>query len=245
MELDAVLTELGLTETEATLYQTLLQENQGTASALAKKAGINRRLAYDKMQNLIDQGLASYIDKENKRVYKPTDPSRLKDIIEDQRKELDDLETQIDEQMDDLQSQYTENRDERDVMVMEGKQGIKQLFNEEIRAEETIYVIGSPIESEEVLEHFLPSWTKQRAEKGIELEGVFEHEMRGKVGQRAPVEDRYLPDGQKSKVSISMFGDTVGIIFWIDDPLVIMIEDQDAAESFMSYFDLIWDAAEE
>lgn len=245
MELDAILTELGLTDTEATLYQTLLRENTGTASALAKKAGINRRLAYDKMQNLIDNGLASYIDKDNKRIYKPTDPSRIRDMIADQRKELDTLENKLDDEMDELKAQFNENQDEREVRIMEGKQGIKQLFNEELRQDETIYVIGSPTESETLLEHFLPSWTEKRAAKGIDLEGVFEHEMRGKVGQRAPLNDRYLPEGQKSKVSISMFGDTVGIIFWIDDPLVIMIDDPDAAESFMSYYDLIWDAAEE
>lgn len=245
MDIDEVLTELGLTDTEVQLYQTLLRENTGTASALAKKASINRRLAYDKMQKLIDTGLASYIDTDNKRVYKPTDPSRLKDMIEDQRNELNSLENQLDEEMDDLKAQYHEDQDEREVRIMEGKEGIKQLFNEELREKETIYVIGSPIESEDVLEHFLPSWTKQRAEKDIPLEGVFEHEMRGEVGQRAPLEDRYLPEGQKSKVSISMFGDTVGIIFWIDDPLVIMIDDPDAAESFMSYYDLIWDAANE
>jgi hypothetical protein len=64
------------------------------------------------------------------------------------------------------------------------------------------------------------------------------------VGERAPVEDRYLPEGQESSVSIAIYGDTVGITFWIDQPLVIMIEDQAAADSFMGYFQLVWEAAE-
>jgi len=123
--------------------------------------------------------------------------------------------------------------------------GLHDHWDELREADDTIYVIGSPEESEELLEYFLPTWTDRRVEKGIKIKGVFEDGMRGMVGEHGELADRYLPEGHTSDVSICIYGNKAGIIFWIDNPLVIMIDDADAADSFMSYFDLVWDAAEE
>jgi len=39
---------------------------------------------------------------------------------------------------------------------------------------------------------------------------------------------------------MAVYGDKVGITFWLKDPLVIMINDQQAAQSFHNYFKIIW-----
>lgn len=239
------LRDLGLTDAEEQLYITLLREGEGTASALAKAAGVDRRLAYDKIEALQEKGLVSYMDTEQKRVYKPTNPERLKELVEDRREDLNELEEKLDTFLPDLMTHFTAEKDDREVRVLQGKDAIKQLFNDQLReADDTIHLMGSPEESEDILEYFLPSWTKQRQEEGIEIRGVFEHRMKGEVGSHPPIETRFLPPGHDSKVSISIYGEKVGIIFWIQDPLVIMIEDAEAAASFMSYFDLMWAGAE-
>lgn len=244
-ELDPVLKRLDLTDTEINLYKTLLREGEGTASALAKQADIHRRLAYDKVASLQEKGLVSYVDRENKRIYKPTDPHRLEELVEDRREQLNELEHQVQDLLPELMTHFEAETDDREVRVLEGKDAIKQLFNDQLRkADDTIYLMGSPRESEELLKYFLPSWTERRRDKGITIKGVFEHRMRDEVGEHGPIEDRYLPEDHDSTVSISIYGDTVGIIFWIDHPLVIMIDDPDAAQSFMSYFQLMWEAAE-
>lgn len=244
MEPGEVLKELDLTESESTVYMTLLRNGEDTASAVAKQAGIHRRLAYDVVESLTEKGLVSYVDEENRRVYKATSPERLHELIEDKRTDLEELEEQVDAVLPDLMAHFTAEKDDRDVKVLQGKEGIKHLFNDELREGETIYLIGSPEESEDILKYFLPSWTAKRQDKDIKIKGVFEHRMRGMVGEHEPIEHRYLPEDYKSSVSMAIYGSKVGIIFWIDNPLVIMIEDQDAADSFMSYFDLVWESAE-
>lgn len=244
MEPDDVLNELDLTDSETSVYMTLLRNGEDTASAIAKKAGIHRRLAYDVVQSLTEKGLVSYVDEENRRVYKAANPERLHEMVEEKRTDLQELEAQVDEVLPELMAHFTAETAERDVKVMQGKEGIKHLFNDELREGETIYVIGSPQESEEILKYFLPSWTKKRQEKGVEIKGIFEHRMRGVVGEHDPIKHRYLPEGYTSNVSMCIYGSKVGIIFWIDNPIVIMIKDQDAADSFMSYFELVWESAE-
>jgi len=246
MDPETVLQELDLSESETSVYLALLRKGPDTASAVAKKADMHRRLAYDVMESLTEQGLVSYVDKENRRIYKPASPERLQEIVEDRRQDLNELENRIDAVLPDLLTHFNAEQDGREVKVLQGKEGVKHLFNDELReADDTIYVIGSPEESEELLEYFLPTWTDRRVEKGIKIKGVFEDGMRGMVGEHGELADRYLPEGHTSDVSICIYGNKAGIIFWIDNPLVIMIDDADAADSFMSYFDLVWDAAEE
>ncbi|MFB6144068.1 MAG: TrmB family transcriptional regulator, partial [Candidatus Nanohaloarchaea archaeon] len=230
-QLEEVLEQLGLSESGRKLYTTLLREGEGTASGIAKKAGVNRRLAYDRFENLCEKGLVSYVDREDTRYYKPANPERLRELVEDRRSRLEELESEVESVIPQAMKQFNAEKDSREVRVMTGKEAIKRLFNDELREGETIHLIGSPEQSEQILEYFLPSWTRKRAEKGIKIKGIFEHSMRGMVGEHGPLEDRYLPEGEDSKVSIAVYGEKVGIVFWIEDPLVLMIEDSEAAES--------------
>lgn len=245
MEPGEVLKELDLTESETTVYLTLLRKGPDTASAVAKKAGIHRRLCYDVMESLTEKGMVSYVDEEHRRVYKPTSPERLHEIIVDERTALEELEQKVDEVLPELLTHFNAEQSEREVKVLQGKEGIKHLFNDELREGDTIHLIGSPAASEDILQYFLPSWTKKRVREEITIRGVFEHRMRDMVGEHGLLEDRYLPEGYTSNVSMCIYGDRVGIIFWIDNPLVIMIHDEQAAESFLNYWELVWDAAEE
>lgn len=240
MEVKKILKELDLTETESEIYLTLLKKGEGTASSTAKKSGVQRRQTYDIMEKLKEKGLVSYRDQENKRIYSATTPKRLKELVEERKNNLIELEEKIDDILPQLTKQYSEDSDEREVKVLEGKEGVKQLFNDEIREEETIKLIGSPEESEELLKYFLPTWTEKRQEKEIKIKGIFEHSMKGDVGEHQPIETRFLPPDYKSKVSMAVYGDKVGITFWLKDPLVIMINDQQAAQSFHNYFKIIW-----
>ncbi len=243
--MEEVLKQLGLSDSEVKLYQTLLQKGEDTASGLAKKSGVNRRLAYDQVQTLVDKGLVSYTDTEDKRVYRPCDPERLNELVEEKRRDLDELDSKLDNVMPELERKFEQHSKEREVKVFEGKEGIKKLFNDELRAEnDTIHLIGSPQESEELLKYFLPTWTEKRVEKNIKIKGVFEDSMRGEVGEHGELEARFLPEDENSNVSIAVYGDKVGITFWINNPLVLMIEDSEAADSFMSYFRMIWESAE-
>lgn len=151
----------------------------------------------------------------------------------------------VDEVGPSLIKTYEKKGDEREVKVLEGKEGVKQLFNDELRVGETIHLIGSPRRSEEMLKYFLPGYTRRRVEQEIEIKGVFEEGMREEVDKWDLIEDRYLPGDHESKVNISIYGDNVGVVFWVNNPLVIIIRDSAAAESFMDYFRMVWDSAEE
>jgi len=244
MEITDVLKNFDLTDSEIKIYITLLNVGEGTASFIAKKAGAHRRLAYDNFKSLSDKGLVSYVDKDNKRIYKPVNPKRLKELIEDRKEDLKELEKSVENILPKLIAKYNfKSKEEREVKILEGKEGIKQLFNDELREGKEIYLIGTPKESEEILKYFLPSWTKRRVSNKIKIKGIFENKMKKILNKRKDIECRFLPEDYQSNVSISIYGEKVGIVFWIEDPLVIMIKDAEASESFMNYFKMVWDSA--
>lgn len=244
MELEELLKEFDLTDSETKLYLKLLNVGSGTASSIAKKAKVHRRLAYDNFKSLSQKGLVSYVDKENKRIYKPVNPKRLEELIDERRKNLKELEEKLETALPNLIAKYkSKGKESREVKILEGKEGIKTLFNDEIRQGEKIYLIGTPKESEEILKYFLPGYTRKRKEKEIKIKGIFEHKMKEIVKKKKSIEAQFLPKDYKSDVSISIYGNKTGIIFWIEEPLVIMIKDEEAANSFMNYFKLIWEAA--
>ena len=244
MEIEEILKNFDLTDSEIKIYLTLLRENSGTASFIAKKANAHRRLTYDNFQSLTEKGLVSYVDKKNKRIYKPVNPKRLKELIEDKREYLNELEKQVEKMLPSLISKYNSRHEKnREVKILEGKEGIKQLFNDELREGKEIYLIGTPKESENILKYFLISWTRKRKNKKMKIKGIFESDMKKSISKRKNIESKFLPEGYKSNVSISIYGKKIGIVFWIKDPLVIMIEDEEAAKSFMNYFKMVWKSA--
>ena len=58
------LVPLGLTNTEAKIYVTLIDLGRAQAGIISRKSGIHRRSVYDALERLIEKGLVSYI-KEN------------------------------------------------------------------------------------------------------------------------------------------------------------------------------------
>jgi sugar-specific transcriptional regulator TrmB len=240
-----VLKELGISDTGIDLYLEMLRNGSGTASSLSKRAGVGRRLAYDRMDSLVNMGIASYEDRDDKRVYHPVKPERLQDLVDERRREVEELDRKLSEALPDLSKLKEREEEDREVRIMEGKEGIKSVFNDEVRVGETVYLIGSPAKSEEILEYFLPSFTRRRKEKNVHIKGVFEDGLRGQVGEHGQLDARFLPPEHTSQVSISIYGDNVSIIFWIETPLVVMIRDSDAAESFMGYFEMAWESAME
>ena len=57
-------------------------------------------------------------------------------------------------------------------------------------------------------------------------------------------EVKILPKEYMTPTHISIVGDKVGIILWSEEPLGILIENKEIADSFRSYFKLLWNIAQ-
>ncbi len=225
------LLHIGLTNTEAKLYVVLLELGKAQAGILSRKTGIHRRSVYDALERLIKKGLASYIKENDKRYYLPTDPKRVQEIIDEQKEEVYGI-------MPALQARFREPAEKQETVFYRGKEGIKTIFEDQIRDGKEVYIIGASHQAKELLKFYLPHYTDKRIKKKIKLYALYAGERHSAAIPWAEV--RYLPSAFASLASTSIYGDKIAIVVWMQEPVGILIKQAEVAKAFKNYFGLLW-----
>ncbi len=230
------LQHIGLTLTEAKLYVMLLELGKAQAGILSRKTGIHRRSVYDALERLIEKGLVSYIKENDKRFYLPTDPKRVQEMIEDQKKQIDEI-------FPGLQARFLEQAAKQETLFYRGTEGIKTIFEDQIREGKDVYIIGASHQAKELLKFYIPHYTDKRIKKKVKLHALYAGERHSATIPLAEI--RYLPASFASLVSTSIYGDKVAITVWMQEPVAILIKQPEVAKAFKNYFELLWKMGKE
>ena len=91
MQIESKLREAGLTENEAKVYSTLLEIGPKTASTLARRTGLHRRLIYDIADRLIKKGIIGYIVENKKKVFQASHPKRILELIREKQEAVQEI----------------------------------------------------------------------------------------------------------------------------------------------------------
>ncbi len=214
----------------------LVDLSKAQAGVLSRRTGIHRRSIYDALDRLIEKGLVSYIMENDKRFYMPTDPKRIQELIDLKRKEILDI-------MPTLHAKFAEKKDKQQTFFYRGKEGIRTVFEDQIRDRKTVYIIGASHHAKEHLKYYLPHYTNDRIKKKIKLEAIYAGKRHKTKVPLAKV--RYLPESFSTLVSTNIYGNKACIILWLPhDPVAILIKQPDIAKTFKKYFDALWAIAE-
>jgi len=230
------LTKIGLTVIESKVYVTLLEYGKANPSVLSRKTGVHRRSIYDVLDRLIEKGLASYIMENGKRFYMASDPKRIQEIIDEQQQEISKI-------LPELEAKFFHSKGKQETLFFRGKEGIKEIFEDQIREGKDVYIIGASHNAKELLRFYIPHYTNKRIKKKIKLHAIY-----AGTKHQSPVplsEVRYLPESFSSLVSTNIYGNKAAIILWIQDPVAILIKQPDISNTFKKYFDLLWNIAKE
>ena len=87
----ALLSGLGVPQTEAMTYAALLKTEVHSIRKIAAYTGINRGTTYEALKRLTALGLASVRRQGNREHYTAESPEKILDIIRDKRRDLIDL----------------------------------------------------------------------------------------------------------------------------------------------------------
>ncbi|MBU1030421.1 MAG: hypothetical protein KKB65_04270, partial [Nanoarchaeota archaeon] len=120
------LTSAGLTMTESKIYITLVDLGKAQAGVISRQTGIHRRSVYDALERLIEKGLVSWIKENEKRFYVAEDPNKLLDIIDVQKKDVQEI-------MPQLNVLFNEKKEKQETKFYRGVEGIKTIFEDQIR----------------------------------------------------------------------------------------------------------------
>lgn len=232
-----ILEEAGLSENEAKVYMALLGEEEATASAVAKAAGVHRSTTYLQLDNLADKGLVSYHVKDDKRYYHPAPPKALMERLESKKEKVRSILPRLNDLAPDPTVFSTE--------VYEGREGVKTFYQHLIEHADTVRAFGVTGKAYDVLQYSFPAFVDRCEEAGISARYLANPEAEPYL-ERLPdsmVHVRYLEEAQ-SAVTTIMYDETVAIQSLQEDNIfVVRIADAELADGYRSYFDFMWRAA--
>lgn len=235
-----ILLSVGLVKNEAKVYLALLKLGSASISEISKKSNVERTLIYGIIEKLMDKGLVSSIVKINKKYFEPAEPEKVLDILKEKQKIIEDA-------MPELKDLYKSENKKQEVSHFKGKEGAKTIL--EILLKENTKewrVFGTTGKTSEMLSWYLPQFHRKRIEKKILFKAIYSKESldRAKdVKKLKLTEVKLLPEEYMTPTHINAVGDKVGIILWSEEPLGILIENKEIADSFKNYFELLWKIA--
>ncbi|MFH1668899.1 MAG: helix-turn-helix domain-containing protein [Candidatus Woesearchaeota archaeon] len=233
-----ILEEIGLTPSEAKIYLVLLEQGASLAGIISRNTGIHRRSVYDAIERLIQKGLVSYIKSNNRKYFEAVSPDRLLEITS---KKEEDLRTILPE-LKKIQ-QMTEGKNE--TLFFRGKAALKSAFDDQLDKAKEICIWGATTRATEVLQYYFPRFDKQRVKKKIKARIIFnETEKDNPYVKSIPLaEVRFVPKEIKSNAAVNIYGRNVCIIAWRDDPVAILVREDNISAGFKSYFEFMWNMA--
>lgn len=233
MELKETLELLGLTGNEAKVYLMLLRDGPSLAGRIAKNTGIHRRNVYDITLRLIEKGLVGYIVKNNRKIFEAVGPEKLRMILEERRKVLE-------ENFDVMQAMFVGVKDKQETLFFSGKEGLKNIFESQLEEKGSeVLILGASSLASEVLPFYFKWYNKDRVKNKIRVRIIASE----KVGKVALSKVRYISGKYGNPLAINIWGDNVALILWKAEPLVILIRDKEISDSYRKYFEAMWSSA--
>lgn len=235
--MEKILFELGLGRNEARVYLALLRYGSMQLRDVTKTAGLYRQNALESLAKLQARGLANVAYTGKRKVYSAAPPSRLKALLEEKQRGLDAALPGL--------LAMTANAEKPEIDVLEGREGLKAILDDEISTGRTLHVIQSSVSVDAPAGSYLQISRERRWRAGIMMKIIYSKKDAafGRQAAKYPrTQVRYLGEDFGS-TTIDVYGDRTVLIFG-DAPAIIRIRDREVAKRFLAFFSMSWERAE-
>lgn len=138
-----LLVSVGLTKIQAKAYRFLLVEGPHSPPYVAKKIGESRTNVYNSLEKLLDLKLVKKSDKNKKFVFQAEPPTALQAIVDQKRDSILQQERQLHALMPNMLDDYFAANEKPGVRYFQGKDELKNIYYDQISANEPIYIVRS------------------------------------------------------------------------------------------------------
>lgn len=239
MNTKELLTELNLSEREATLYLALLEHGQGTPTTLSQKTGLKRPTVYLDLESLRRKKLVGLSFKGKRTIYVPESPHRLRANIDEQRKTLDTLLPAL--------TALEKKGDKPQVRYFDDRKDIYRMWTHEIWTyPENYYITHLDLLGKafpELISDYEKVVRSGSMKKVRELYTATQEDIAlAKKLQRENHQIRIMPKGTEFELDISIWKDGVAL-FSSKDIYMLVISGDAIVKSFLTLFRTIWTSA--
>lgn len=240
----ATLTNIGLTDSQAKAYLFLIQYGATAPPIIAERIGENRSNAYKVLDRLVALGLATKGTQGKKITYAAANPANLETLARKHRNKALDQEKKVKDAMPTLLNFFYTYSEQPGVRFFQGRDGIKEIFQDMLRTKQDIYLIRSPADVAFYDEEFFEWFKKKRAQLGI-----ITHALTPDVPSAThnPAIDTanlfnrtWLPaEAYDGAAEWNVYGSKLAIISYGEEAIGMIIESPFIAQSFRQLFGIM------
>jgi len=240
MQIKETLEQLGIADKKAEIYLTCLEKGGSTAYLIAQKVGLKRPTVYDILNQLLKEGLVYKSIKNGIKYFSPSDPQILLNKLEEKREKTLSI-------MPILQNLYNSPKTKPFIRYFEGKEGIKEMYEDSLRnlkkGDEILAYVGDDIVK--YLPQYASRYVKERIKRGIRLRGIYKQapeiikyteKDREQLRVSRVINERFFPVNNE----INIYKDKIAIANYGQEMFGIIIESKELAQSQKSIFELAW-----
>lgn len=235
-----ILTQLGLNESEALVYEIMLELGPNPATSLIKPSGLGRGNLYNVLTSLKEKGLIT--EKVGKKtVFTASDPETLRILAKGKLSSMQEILNQLDATMPKLKSNYQLITKKPTFRVFEGIEGIKSIYLETLAQDQPIFALVGPDDPHPELYSWLTkTYTKKRVLAKIHATVIasgdtkakkYEKESEESLRSVTLIDDNVYPFSGE----VDVFGQKIAFISYKSDELIgIIFESPALAETMRS-----------
>lgn len=243
-----ILTNFGLSEKEAHIYEILLKTGPITILALTKKAPYKRSDLYNILASLIAWGLLEIVEQNKKKMYLAVHPSKLEDMSLDQEREVQRNKKMLGDILPELTSLYHIGHNKPGIRYFEGKDGFKEALYDTLTAVESIYTFSNTEAVEQYMNDINKMYKKERERRGLHKKILMLDTPgnRERVNHSTPskyTEIRFMPKKVfPFQTAMQIYNNKISYFTLRNDNLIsVIIEDPDIYTMHRAFFEYFWD----
>lgn len=242
---EALLQQIGLTDDQIILYETLLKTGPIKASKLTQKTPFKRVLIYKLLNDLVNLGLVEKDEESNNVIlFKPTHPSALHCLIEKREEQLKNVKTVLASSMPALLSDFNLISGKPGISFFEGIEGLKKIYNNILETGENFLLVRSsyePVYKNEIVP-IIDDFIKKRVAKGMRVNALTPRDQEGrKTTQEEDAKMLYErtwvdPKAYNAPVEIDIYGNKIAILSFGKELIGVIVESPQIAQAMKQLF---------
>jgi len=135
---------------------------------------------------------------------------------------------------------------ETQVGIFEGIKSLSMIYYGFLEKDDDRVVYGAPLAASKFFDDFLNKYHKVRVAKKKWLRHIYNSDAKKRVNFLRKLQFtkiKYLDKEFDSPVATSVCGDQVVLTLWSESPVLIVISNQQIADAYQKYFELLWKRA--
>jgi sugar-specific transcriptional regulator TrmB len=228
------LKNIGLSDSEAIIYITLIKNGSSSISEISQISGLHRTNIYDSIEKLKEKGFVTYLQEENKQICKAVNPEIILDYLKEKESKMTDTINELNRLRNYIKEKVS-------VEIFKGKQGMRSALRDILNTKKE--VIGYNVSGQlrkympEFAEYYFREQTKYKIlHKFIYISGTPKPKSKF-------YEIKYVTKEYVGTTITLCYEDVILNLIWEPEIVAIKTKSKELTEDYKKHFELLWKIA--